>query len=70
MQFYLWKGFQKLSFRTLGMNLPQSFSNLPRMQHQMKAAAKINNVGNLMLWTCEILGAQYTIIIMIFMEKT
>ena len=70
MQFYLWKGFQKLSFWTLGMNLPQSFSNLPLMQHQMKAAAKINNVGNLMLLTCEILGAQYTIIIMIFMEKT
>ena len=70
MQFYLWKGFQKLSFWTLGMNLPQLFSNLPQMQHQMKAAAKKNNVGNQMLWTCEILGAQYTIIITIFMKKT
>ena len=70
MQFYLWKGFQKLSFRTLGMNLPQSFSNLPLMQHQIKDAAKKNNVGNEILWTCEILDAQYTIIIMIFMKKT
>ena len=52
------------------MNLPQSFSNLPLIQHQIKDAAKKNNVGNQMLWTCEILGAQYTIIIMIFMEKT
>ena len=52
------------------MNLPQLFSNLPQMQHQMKAAAKKNNVGNQMLWTCEILDAQYTIIITIFMKKT
>ena len=70
MQFYLWKGFQKLSFRTLGMNLPQSFSNLPLMQHQIKDAAKKNNVGNEMLWPCEILDAQYTIIMMLFMKNT
>ena len=39
------------------------------MQHQIKDAAKKNNVGNEMLWTCEILGAQYTIIIVIFTKK-
>ena len=40
------------------------------MQHQIKVAAKKNNVGSQVLWTCEILGAQYTIIIiMIFMKK-
>ena len=40
------------------------------MQHQIKVAAKKNNVGSQVLWTCEILGAQYTIIIiMIFVKK-